>query len=54
MLACNDPHQIPAKQAYFISDGSPIDNFDFFKPICVARGFIFFKFVLYFKFVYIG
>ena len=25
-------------QAYFISDGTPIDNFLFFKPLCLARG----------------
>lgn len=25
-------------QAFFISDGSPIENFEFLRPLCVARG----------------
>eukprot|EP00457_Paulinella_chromatophora_P005413 gb/GEZN01005430.1/.p1 GENE.gb/GEZN01005430.1/~~gb/GEZN01005430.1/.p1 ORF type:complete len:483 (-),score=32.85 gb/GEZN01005430.1/:91-1539(-) len=28
----------PAGQAYFISDGTPIDNFEFFRPLIEARG----------------
>jgi len=28
----------PAGQAYFISDGTPIHNFEFLRPLCEARG----------------
>ena len=28
----------PAGRAYFISDGTPISNFEFLRPLCSARG----------------
>ena len=31
----------PCGQAYFISDGTPIDNFEFFRPLLAARGEVF-------------
>ncbi len=38
LLVTKDPSEKPAGCAYFISDGSPIDNFEFLKPLCIARG----------------
>lgn len=38
MYSCTDPTQAPAGQAYFISDGTPVENFEFLRPLCVARG----------------
>jgi hypothetical protein len=38
MLPIQSSKDKPAGQAYFISDGSPIDNFIFLKPLCNARG----------------
>eukprot|EP01034_Spumella_vulgaris_P021451 gene21452-27484_t len=37
MLTSTDPQKAPAGQAYFISDGTPIDNFLFLRPLCLAR-----------------
>jgi hypothetical protein len=36
--AINDSSLAPAGRAYFISDGTPIDNFEFLQPLCEARG----------------
>jgi len=33
-----NPSEVPAGRPYFISDGSPIDNFLFLKPLCESRG----------------
>lgn len=47
----------PAGQAYFISDGSPIQNFEFLYPLCQARGrkypslILSTTFMLYFAFI---
>lgn len=30
--------EVPAGQVYFISDGTPILNFEFLRPLCIARG----------------
>ena len=40
MLRCadGDATSLPAGQAYFISDGTPIGNFEFLRPLCLARG----------------
>lgn len=38
LLTVKDPAAAPAGQAYFISDGSPIDNFEFLRPLCAALG----------------
>ena len=32
-----NPRKHPCGQAYFISDGTPIDNFEFFRPLLEAR-----------------
>ncbi len=49
MVATEDHTSAPAGQAYFISDGSPIDNFLFLKPLCEARGKRFPKLILPYK-----
>lgn len=38
MYATMDATRGPAGQAYFISDGTPVENFEFLRPLCVARG----------------
>lgn len=38
MLALDTFKVSPAGQVYCISDGNPIENFEFFRPLCKARG----------------
>ena len=38
MMLCKDSNSIPAGQVYCISDGTPIENFEFLRPLCHARG----------------
>jgi hypothetical protein len=38
MYANKNTSAAPAGQAYCISDGTPIDNFEFLRPLCAARG----------------
>lgn len=38
MYSCTDSTLAPAGQAYFISDGTPVENFEFLRPLCIARG----------------
>lgn len=38
MLSAGSPSSAPCGHAYFISDGTPIDNFEFLRPLCEARG----------------
>ena len=33
-----DGSAVPCGEKYFISDGTPIDNFEFLRPLCEARG----------------
>lgn len=37
-MAVSNSETKPAGQAYFVSDGTPIENFEFLRPLCVARG----------------
>lgn len=55
LLNMKNCEQSPAGQAYFISDGTPIDNFEFFRPLCSARGAEFPSLLLpVLPFVYLG
>jgi hypothetical protein len=36
-LVTTSAFSAPAGQTYFISDGTPIENFDFFRPLALAR-----------------
>jgi hypothetical protein len=38
MLSQTSSSNPPSGQTYFISDGSPIENFEFLKPLCEVRG----------------
>lgn len=38
MLALESARAVPAGQVYCISDGNPIENFEFFRPLVHARG----------------
>jgi len=38
MSITHDSSRAPCGEAYFISDGQPIDNFEFFRPLLEARG----------------
>jgi hypothetical protein len=53
MIAVDDSSVAPAGQAYFISDGSPIDNFLFLKPLCEARGKRFPRLVVPYQIFYV-
>jgi hypothetical protein len=46
LLLCKGADDIPAGQVYCISDGSPVENFEFLRPLCEARGKAFPKIVL--------
>ena len=41
MVQIESPDVAPAGQSYFITDGTPIFNFQFLRPLCLARGRIF-------------
>lgn len=41
MLNTTDTTTVPYGQAYFISDGTPVSNFHFLKPLCEARKRVF-------------
>lgn len=38
LVVCQDAESVPAGQVYSISDGSPVENFEFLRPLCEARG----------------
>ena len=38
LLAAEDPEETPCGRAYFISDGSPINSWDFLRPLAEAVG----------------
>lgn len=38
LVACKDAESVPAGHVYSISDGSPVENFEFLRPLCEARG----------------
>lgn len=38
MLVLEDARSVPAGQVYCISDGQPIENFEFLRPLVLARG----------------
>lgn len=38
MLALDSSRTVPAGQVYCVSDGNPIENFEFFRPLVKARG----------------
>jgi nucleoside-diphosphate-sugar epimerase len=38
LVAEYNPRKSPCGQAYFISDGTPVDNFEFLRPLVHARG----------------
>lgn len=46
LCACRDAASSPAGQVYCISDGSPVENFEFLRPLCEARGKAFPRIVL--------